>query len=483
MFYEKLMNSSLKKFVNLVDRFYSSYLYMGIVTLFVFLCSIFSFEIPFYYSVAILCGVIPTLICHDDTAALPPLFLCYYSLSRKSYIVDRNDPSYIFSSANLIHFHCFSSIIVACFLVRFLYNLAHKKIHRPGSLFYTFIPYLVMLSIGGFNFEQHQIRDYYYGMGVAASYFLPFCVTTFLVDHDKLKKDYLFALLTCSSLLLCGQTFYCILSNWKSIMTTGFTGDFFRLGWGIKNNLGGMLVMSFAGPLYFVAKGKHYLWFLLLNFVTYGCAILTLSRNAFLVGTFIQIIFFVYSLIALKKTRKILLVVYTVLGAISLFILLNPPLLEKLSPSTYQLLYHFSWDMLFNGREELYQFGYESFLQHPIFGTGYYYIDKIQGPMYTSENFPFRYHNTILQVLASMGAVGMVTYVIHRIDTIIETLRHPNKFSFMILLTIIAFAVLSLGDCHPFIIGPGIFMGVVYGFLDNRKFYQDSQLTILTRGL
>ena len=483
MFYDLLLKTPLKKVVTSIDCFYSSYIYMGIVAALVFLSSVFSFEIPFYYSVALLAGVIPTLLCHDDTAALPPLILCYYSLSKASYITDRNDPSFIFSPQNLVHFSWISGIIIVCFLTRFIYNLVAKKTHAPRSLFYTFLPYLLMLCIAGFTFEKHQIKDYYYGMGVAASYLLPFFVTTFLVDHEKIKKDYLFALLTSSCLVLTLQTAYCVFSNLDVISQTGFTGDIFCLGWGIKNNLGGMLVMSMAGPIYFIIKQKHTALFLILNFLVYGCVILTLSRNALLVGTLVEIIFAIYVFVAVRPLKKVILSIYGTFALCAIIIICIPDLLKKISPMAYDLFYNFSWSMLLNGRENLYMFGFQSFLKQPVFGTGYYHIEEFTGPMYTSRAFPFRYHNTLVQLLASTGSIGLIAYVIHRVDTVYQCLRQTNKAKLSILLTIFAFGVLSLGDCHPFNIGPAIFMAIVYGFLDNANSTKKKPEELLTKGL
>ena len=89
------------------------------------------------------------------------------------------------------------------------------------------------------------------------------------------------------------------------------------------------------------------------------------------------------------------------------------------------------------GRDEGYVAGWKQFLNHPILGGSFYPIDY---PLFTWATsgefisfFPPRWHNTVIQVLASCGIVGMIGYSFHRLQTLwlfLHRLSGKKMFAF-----------------------------------------------------
>jgi hypothetical protein len=79
---------------------------------------------------------------------------------------------------------------------------------------------------------------------------------------------------------------------------------------------------------------------------------------------------------------------------------------------------------------------------------------------------PPRWHNTIIQILASCGLVGMAAYLIHRLQTVAVLFIHPEKPKVFIFLSILSLLLISLMDCHLFNIGPTIYYSVALAFFE-----------------
>ena len=64
-------------------------------------------------------------------------------------------------------------------------------------------------------------------------------------------------------------------------------------------------------------------------------------------------------------------------------------------------------------------------------------------------------HNTYIQILASCGIIGILTYIYHRIETIKLFFKTKNLSNILICITLIGFLLISLFDCHFHNMGPG----------------------------
>ena len=124
-----------------------------------------------------------------------------------------------------------------------------------------------------------------------------------------------------------------------------------------------------------------------------------------------------------------------------------------------------------NNRDIIYRAGLDKFLQSPILGGSFYSIDFVPDTWSTLERFisliPPRWHNTIVQILASCGAVGMLAYLFHRIQTVKLFVKRMNKENSFIACSIMAMLIACMFDCHLFNIGPTLFYSMALGFAEN----------------
>ena len=140
-----------------------------------------------------------------------------------------------------------------------------------------------------------------------------------------------------------------------------------------------------------------------------------------------------------------------------------------------QLLRLFS-DLLGRGldpssRDDIYREGLALFARSPVFGNSFYSPGYQPWDWSTVESFsgmfPPRWHNTLVQLLASCGLVGLGAYVLHRIQTVRLFLREPGKEKVFIGCAMLVLLGCSLFDCHFFNLGPTLFYSMALAFAEN----------------
>ena len=126
-----------------------------------------------------------------------------------------------------------------------------------------------------------------------------------------------------------------------------------------------------------------------------------------------------------------------------------------------------------NHRDEFYEAGINQFVQYPIFGGSFYPIGYVPWDWSEvasfSNFFPPRWHNTIIQLMTCTGTVGLVAYLIHRLQTLRLFATHRNATSLYIGMSVLALVFCSLFDCHFFNIGPTLFYSVCLVFAEKHS--------------
>ena len=124
-------------------------------------------------------------------------------------------------------------------------------------------------------------------------------------------------------------------------------------------------------------------------------------------------------------------------------------------------------------RDYIYPEGIRIFLQNPVFGEGFYpstdKIDEWSTVALLTAIFPARWHNTVIQLLASCGLVGLGCYSVHRLQTIRLFWQKRNTDTVFIGISLFALLIMSLLDCHFFNIGPTLFYSGALAFAENLK--------------
>ena len=236
-------------------------------------------------------------------------------------------------------------------------------------------------------------------------------------------------------------------------------------GWGMHNNVGLMMAMMMPFAFYLATKSKKAWLFNLLGTVLFLGTVLSCSRGSmFMAG----LAYCLCAFLLLKNPdsrRKNLKIYLIALGAVMIAVAVLAPKLLKVFRLFISQLDNIS------KRDSLLYYGICQFLSEPVFGGSFFpqgsFIPWDWANLDSfSSFFPPRWHNTLVQMLASCGTVGITAYLIHRWQTIqLFWKRRSTEHTFLV----ISLGVLlcaSLLDCHFFNVGPVLFYSMALAFAE-----------------
>ena len=268
----------------------------------------------------------------------------------------------------------------------------------------------------------------------------------------------------------------------QMILDGTFTRNALKSGWGIYNNVGGVMALLMPAPFYFAVTKKHGWRYVLVGTLLMLGVALSQSRGAIVAGGVVYIVCTVFTFVySQKQSYTPLIVTFSIIYAVAIaFTALLYS--NKIDNEILESLVDAGLDD--SGRLEIYLTGLKQFLEAPFFGNGFYCGEGLvfqygQGTIPTEGYFiPPRYHNTVVQLLASCGIVGLVAYGYHRYQTVKLFVKDPAPHKTFLAMSLLAHILASLLDCHMFNMGPGLTYGVMLLFAEMLKSPQQQNAQI-----
>ena len=119
------------------------------------------------------------------------------------------------------------------------------------------------------------------------------------------------------------------------------------------------------------------------------------------------------------------------------------------------------FDLSTKMRLETYVEGFRQFSKFPVFGGSFFPLKKdlyqwaFDGTTF-AYLFPPRWHNTLIQLVATGGVACLAAYVVHRIQTIRLFTKNFSGEKLFVGLSIAVLLLTSMVDCHFFNLGPAL---------------------------
>ena len=446
-----------------INRFLATPQYVVLVAALALFSNMFCLELPVYTVFTALCVYI--CLWGYDLLPMLPLVLCSYIAPSVQNNPGRNDSS-VFSGITGIYIAVLGGLIaISC---------AYRVIRDRKNFFgrkYKLLPGMLLLSvtyllsgIGSRDYGENLSRNLFFAFLQGVSVCLPYLLFSGGVNWKKVRKDYFSWIGLSMGGALLFQIFWIYLT--ADVIVDGVINrDRIYTGWGIHNNLGGMLAMMIPFAFYLATKyRKGWIGTVIASVFLLG-TILSCSRNAMLTGS---AIYFIGNVLMLyyarnRKGNTIAALACMCVAAVTVILFHQ------------QLLYLFSALISIgldpNSRDSIYIQGMQLFFKYPAFGGSFFSTEFSPWGWSTTEAFtaffPPRWHNTLVQMLASCGIVGFVAYLLHRIQSFHLILYKHNKEKTFIGCSILALLVCSLFDCHFFNIGPTLFYSAALAFCEN----------------
>ena len=406
-----------------------------------------------------------------DLLPIIPLVICSYIAPSRSNNPGVNEAS-VFSLGNG---GLYLIVLAALLIIGILYRLIRdpelgrmsflkcKRKLLPGML--ALCGSYLLSGLGSTQFAEVGARNLLFAAIQCASILVLYFLLTGTVKWDKAPMAYLSWTGMCVGYVLLAELIFTYI-RYNVIVDGIIDRRAIFFGWGHYNNMGALLAMMIPFPFFLTGKGRYTGVFYISGLLFLGGVLFTCSRGSILCGVVVYLISYTISLLHSRRARANAAIhIFTALLGIVIFLVFYDDLLRL-----FQELLEYGMDPA--GRVDGYVAGWKQFLGHPIFGATFYPVDY---PLYTwssSESFiaffPPRWHNTLVQVLASCGIVGFIAYCYHRIQTILLFLCHfsgKKMFAFVSMLTLL---ITSMVDCHFFNVGPVLFYSMMLAFVEKR---------------
>lgn len=466
--------------VRFLRAFLSSDLHLALVVLLMLAANLFSLEMIAFY-LLILLGALVLLFCDDMKGVIPITLCCYMSVSYENnpayfHIGNTRGPVSIFYNADCVLQLAFLiAVAVILLLGRLIVILMRGEKRRCPKLLIGFAALGLGYMLGGLFTEYYDLRTVVFGVAQIASLCGLYFLFLYGVDWKNTPTEHWAKVFLAIGF---GLTVELLGMYVKSGILTDPTLDRGVLvtGWGMYNNVGCILAMCVPAALYLSVKKKSGWRFMLCAFVLFAAIVFTQSRSSMLFG---GVVFAAGLVIALCKTpgdeRKYAFAVAGAVAAalaVAVIVLFSVPVLREKVIRLFSDV--FEKGFTGNGRNEIYEMAIAHFKENPFFGVGFYQCDAFRwGWDKTDEVFLApRYHNTILQMMATGGIFCLGCYLAHRAETLVMLFRRPSLEKSFIALSIASLLLTSLAECHFFSFGPGMFYGVLLAYAEGSDLFR-----------
>ena len=418
-------------------------LYTGLLCIFAFLMWYLEWSIVGIVVVSLLASV--TLFFAKDASAIFLPILAVLTVVRDT------------SAERYFSLWPLAVIFVLC-LGFFLWKNAPRKF-RLGTMFLPQLAVSIALIFGGLGTisAQNYLRALplvsILGIGFLAIYFLG---ANYVHGDGKVDLPVHFAKICVAvGLIVCAELATVVLQSGKS--PSQWLDLYWDVGWGNRNMIATFFPFAFVMSLYLCTReGKFSVLYMVVAFVQFACLLVTLSRGGVLFGCIAFVVALVMAFV--KGNRRQLLIALGATIAVALLFCLV--FHNKVGDALASLWERFSaieirfenGDLIINGTswrgEEggLYDKAWQLFKQHPIFGVGIGHVEMVNDVTISKMDW---FHSTVMEILASMGIVGVLAYLYYyamRLKAVFVKSNIKNRFPLFVFISWIAFEGQSLVD-------------------------------------
>ena len=435
----------------------------------------FSMELLFYGFVALFALYVIGFC--SDLAPIMPLFLLCYVTSSPSNNPGRTETG-LFNGTSGAIILCLAAVVVIALALRITFDEKigwRQFLEKPrmllGGMLALGAVYLLS-GIGSKGYTEDALRNIVFALIQFASVFLLYYIFSATVDWENFDIDYFAWAGLVPGLVVLAELVWFYLT--QDILWGGEIVIRFRIytGWGNYNNMGAIIASSIPFAFYFAQKKKHNSIYLILAVVLAFGVVLSCSRSSMVFAVLVALLSYIYTFIRTENKLEFGITSASLLVLLGVLVIVfwdKASLVFREVPSIADMV---DGSLTFdsNGRFDMYKRGIEIFLQNPILGDGFFFRDyKLMG-FSTVENFsnffPGRLHNTIIQMLASCGAIGLLAYAYHRWQTIRLLVNRWSVEKAYIGVYLFALLGMSLLDCHFFNVGPTLFYSMALAVLE-----------------
>ncbi len=451
---EKLKNCT---FLKLLKQGLASKYFPFVTAAITLFCYYLGLDLVLIYYIS-LTGMLILLLLDDATPFISVMLFLGIMISYKNSPSDvMGDSDYYFRTANLVQIFIILSLYILTVLYRIILTVSRKKFKFTPA-FFGLCGLSAIFLLNGLCSENYTAKNLLYGLIMSASFLGVFCV---LKDNIKLDSEnyekIAFAFLAFSAVLITEVVVKYIFID--GIIVDGqIDRSKLTFGWGIWNTMGMWLVMCIPSVIYLAYKKKYGFLYTAYSVLLCLAIFLLNSRQSIIVAAVIYSVCIIILLIKGRYKAANICIAASALITVIVFVIIYR---DALAVYIKEFIEDFiNGGAKGNTRMVIWGQAIDNYRSAPLFGVGFY--TKFSYVPNSGLGFmPYMCHNTILQLLSSCGTIGLIAYIIHRVQTVKCYIKNITIERTFIFITIAGLLLTSLIDNHIF----NIFPTIVYSSL------------------
>ena len=427
--------------INVTRKFLESKWYPIFIGAMVFLSHVFSLEIIAASIIVLSCASV-FLLCDSTEYVMTPLISFAFLLSVKNTPAYPSYSDFFKKPAPIITIAVLSLLLLASAIWFFIRTGNYKRIKIKKEPVFVSLSVFILTFFVSALFTGEYIKDnLIFAAAQTAAIFVPFVILHFGIKKDRTRGvliDKLCYAVLISVLVVVLELVYLYITEERIFKDGSVDKHWVMLGWGISNCIGGVLSMGIPFLILGAQRSKHTVPYFLAAVVAYVSTVMTLSRNAVLIGTVIFAACCITCCFFGKKKREFRLITLTLIVIFAVFALIFH---EKI----LEILDHYVRKGLDDsGRFTIWKESFDAFLGNVLVGGGFHGFDASYSSV--AMFMPELPHNTPLALLGGGGLLMFGSYCVHRFYTLCPFIKRPTLEKTLLLLAVLTLIGESLLD-------------------------------------
>lgn len=450
------MRDKVRRFLSDAEAFYLGRFYPLLIAFIVLFPSLFGFEVFFYFLHATLASV-GLFISKSIKPFIISLLTFHLEISIKHSPFYPSYSDYLTSGGNLaLMIILFVTVLGAIFYFAVKKEVIKRAKEEKDRVTLALAPLSLVLLFNGAFSGEWEIRGLLFALALIFTYAILFIIIRYGLDYDEGIFEYISYIGVIVSAVMIIQLLLLFLSG-TPIKNGSIVKESVALGWGIWNLVGGALV-SYIPILFYATRYPRLKWISLpLCALAYLSCILTLSRNALLVGTLVLLLCVFIHMRTLVKRRGLVALAIAI-G----FLFLSVAIALAWDKISTLFLDYFNRLLSDNGRFSLWREAISDFFRAPIFGVGFYGYTPDTA---TFGALPKMAHNFVLEFLCASGIFAPIAFGFWIFESARAIFKVGDSGRLILSLTPLSVLVGSLLDNFVFYIYPMFIYNVILAII------------------